>query len=133
MHQSINLYRVHKISAKRILERLDIILMDKTFYARHRRVLHRLACFDPCRLESQADLSNTWDENDYWKRRKAHCWQVTKKSMEGWRNGYKTFEVLLCSSRRFSCLEYSSSKPSHASHRFGIITLYSYVSIYFII
>jgi hypothetical protein len=48
------LYHMHKISSKSILERLDILPIDKTFYIRQQRFLHRVASMNPSRLRFQA-------------------------------------------------------------------------------
>jgi hypothetical protein len=46
--------RMHKISTESILERLDILPIDKIFYTRQLRFLHRIATMDPSRLTFQA-------------------------------------------------------------------------------
>jgi hypothetical protein len=46
--------RMHKISTESILERLDILPIDKIFYIRQLRFLQRVASMDPSRLLFQA-------------------------------------------------------------------------------
>jgi hypothetical protein len=51
----INLWhcRMHKITTESTLERLGILPIDKIFYTRQLKFLHRAACMDPSRLTFQ--------------------------------------------------------------------------------